>query len=52
MDKKTSGAWIIHHTHKLQGVKLATPDYELTPDVNSGHETLPHAATCLATCLA
>jgi restriction endonuclease S subunit len=24
----------------------------LTPDVNSGHETLPHAATCLATCLA
>lgn len=28
MDKKTSGAWIIHHTHKLQGVKLATPDYE------------------------
>lgn len=28
MDKKTSGAWIIHHTHKLQGVRLATPDYE------------------------
>ncbi len=28
MDKKTSGAWIIHHTHKLQGVKLAAPDYE------------------------
>lgn len=28
MDKKTSGAWIIHHTHKLQGVKLATTDYE------------------------
>jgi hypothetical protein len=28
MDKKISGAWIIHHTHKLQGVKLATPDYE------------------------
>ena len=28
MDKKTSGAWIIHHTHKLQGVKLTTPDYE------------------------
>jgi transposase len=24
----------------------------VTPDVNSGHETLPHAATCLATCLA
>ena len=28
MDKKSLGAWIIHHTHKLQGVKLATPDYE------------------------
>ena len=28
MDKKTSGAWIIHHTHKLQGVKLTAPDYE------------------------
>ncbi|MHB8974276.1 MAG: hypothetical protein ACYC4N_27910 [Pirellulaceae bacterium] len=28
MDKKTTGAWIIHHTQKLQGVKLATPDYE------------------------
>lgn len=28
MDNKTSGAWIIHHTHKLQGVHLATPDYE------------------------
>ncbi|PJC76854.1 MAG: hypothetical protein CO012_00475 [Syntrophobacterales bacterium CG_4_8_14_3_um_filter_49_14] len=28
MDKKTSGAWIIHHTHKLQGVKLAAPGYE------------------------
>lgn len=28
MDKKTSGAWIIHHTHKLQGVKLITSDYE------------------------
>lgn len=28
MDKKTQGAWIIHHTHKLQGVTLATPDYE------------------------
>ena len=28
MDKKTSGAWIIHHTHKLQGVTLASPDYE------------------------
>jgi hypothetical protein len=23
-------------------------DIELTPDVNSGHETLSHAATCLA----
>lgn len=28
MDKKTSGAWIIHHTHKLQGVKLSAPDYD------------------------
>lgn len=28
MEKKTSGAWIIHHTHKLQGVKLSTPDYD------------------------
>ena len=28
MEKKTSGAWIIHHTYKLQGVKLATSDYE------------------------
>ncbi len=28
MDKKTSGAWIVHHTHKLQGVKLANPDYD------------------------
>ncbi|MBA4416285.1 MAG: hypothetical protein C0392_00015 [Syntrophus sp. (in: bacteria)] len=28
MEKKTSGAWIIHHTQKLQGVKLTTPDYE------------------------
>ena len=27
MDKKTSGAWIIHHTHKLQGV-FSTSDYE------------------------
>ena len=27
MDKKTSGAWIIHHTQKLQSVK-PTPDYE------------------------
>jgi hypothetical protein len=28
MEKKTSGAWIIHHTNKLQGVKLTTPDYD------------------------
>jgi hypothetical protein len=28
MEKKTAGAWIIHHTHKLQGVSLVTPDYE------------------------
>lgn len=28
MEKKTSGAWIIHHTYKLQSVKLAAPDYE------------------------
>lgn len=28
MDKKTYGAWIIHHTHKLQGVNLATSDYD------------------------
>jgi hypothetical protein len=28
MDKKTTGAWLVHHTHKLQGVKLAAPDYE------------------------
>lgn len=28
MDKKTSGAWVVHHTHKLQGVKLATQDYD------------------------
>jgi hypothetical protein len=28
MDKKTSGAWIIHHTYKLQGVKLTTSDYD------------------------
>lgn len=28
MDKKTAGAWIIHHTHKLQGVKLSAPDYD------------------------
>jgi hypothetical protein len=24
----------------------------VTPDVNSGHETFSHAATCLITCLA
>jgi hypothetical protein len=28
MEKKTSGAWIVHHTQKLQGVKLATQDYD------------------------
>jgi hypothetical protein len=28
MEKKTSGAWVIHHTRKLQGVNLSTPDYE------------------------
>jgi len=28
MNKKTIGAWIIHHNHKLQGVRLTTPDYE------------------------
>lgn len=28
MDKKTVGAWIVHHTQKLQGVTLATSDYE------------------------
>jgi hypothetical protein len=28
MEKKTTGAWIIHHTHKLQGVTLETPDYD------------------------
>ncbi len=28
MEKKTLGAWIIHHTYKLQCVTLATPDYE------------------------
>ncbi|MBS1788105.1 MAG: hypothetical protein JST85_10305 [Acidobacteria bacterium] len=28
MNKKTMGAWIIHHSHKLQGVSLATSDYE------------------------
>ena len=28
MEKKTTGAWIIHHTNKLQGVTRATSDYE------------------------
>lgn len=28
MEKKTCGAWLIHHTHKLQGVNLATQDYD------------------------
>jgi hypothetical protein len=28
MNKKTKGAWIIHHSQKLQGVALAAPDYD------------------------
>lgn len=28
MDKRSQGAWIIHHTDKLQDVKNATNDYE------------------------
>lgn len=28
MDKKTTGAWIIHHTQKLRSVTLAIPEYE------------------------
>lgn len=28
MDKKTTGAWIIHHSQKLQGVALLAPDYD------------------------
>ena len=28
IDKKTQGAWIIHHTDKLQGVKDAANDYD------------------------
>lgn len=28
MNKKTTGAWIIHHSHKLQGVTVPGPDYE------------------------
>ena len=28
MDKKTTGAWIIHHTQKLRNVTLAIPEYE------------------------
>lgn len=28
MDKKTTGAWIIHHSQKLQGVALPAPDYD------------------------
>ena len=26
--KEDIGTWIIHHTHKLQGVNLAATDYE------------------------
>jgi len=28
MDKKTTGAWIIHHTQKLRSVNLPLADYE------------------------
>jgi hypothetical protein len=28
MNKKTVGAWLIHHTHKLHGVALEAPDYD------------------------
>jgi hypothetical protein len=28
MEKETTGAWLVHHTHKLQGVQLGTQDYE------------------------
>ena len=28
MKKKTTGAWVIHHSQKLQGVTLSTQDYE------------------------
>ncbi|HML95001.1 MAG TPA: hypothetical protein PKC29_06190 [Thermodesulfobacteriota bacterium] len=28
MDKKTIGAWIIHHNQKLKGVALSTEDYD------------------------
>ncbi len=28
MDKKTQGAWIIHHTYKLSSVTLQTNEYE------------------------
>ena len=28
MNKKTTGAWIIHHSQKLQGVSIPTQDYE------------------------
>lgn len=28
MEKKTLGAWVIHHTYKLQGVSLTNSDYE------------------------
>jgi hypothetical protein len=28
MDKKTTGAWVVHHSQKLQSVNLPTPDYD------------------------
>lgn len=28
MDKKTVGAWIVHHSKKIEGVSLPTQDYE------------------------
>ncbi|WP_293154386.1 hypothetical protein [Okeania sp. SIO2C9] len=28
MDERTQGAWIIHHTDKLQDMKYAANDYE------------------------
>lgn len=28
MKKKTTGAWIVHHSQKLQNVALTTPDYD------------------------
>ena len=32
----------------IKGVRAAKELFRMTPDVNSGHETLSHAATCLA----